>query len=531
MRGSIVHARWPILAALGLLAVSGPLGNASATPTHAAPALSGGNLSATAYGADDWPVYMHDAARSGGVPNDTGLAGANLSHLRTIWTYATGGLIAAQPAVVNGTVYVGSWDGWEYALNASTGARVWARNLSTVVYPNCGDEARGITSSASVVGNIVYVGAATGNWYALNASTGRTLWHIFLGNTSQYYNWGSPLIHGGYAYLGIASGCDVPLVRGALWMVSLTTHQAVHRTYTVAKGTRGGSIWGSPTYDAATNSIFVTTGNGQSVNQQLAEAVVAFNASTLAIESHWHVPRPQVGGDSDFGVTPTLFDGALGGGQSPVVPMVGAANKNGVFYAWNRTNLSSGPAWSFRIAHGGPCPECGEGSVSSAVTSGGRLFVAGGLTTLGNVTYNGSVAALDPSNGSVLWQVGLAGKVLPALTVGDGVVLAESGSRLIALNVTSGAPVFSYGTGATLYGSASIAEGCIFVGSTNGRLFAFGIRSVGCGPEVAAPDSVTPGGPPAAHSPFGASGGRSGLLGRAASGASIVRRPDGARRR
>ena len=40
------------------------------------------------------------------------------------------------------------------------------------------------------------------------------LWKVFTGNASAgYYNWSSPLIVNGAAYIGIASNCDKPLVR------------------------------------------------------------------------------------------------------------------------------------------------------------------------------------------------------------------------------------------------------------------------------------------------------------------------------
>ena len=36
------------------------------------------------------------------------------------------GQVASSPAVANGVVYVGSFDGNVYALNASTGALLWS---------------------------------------------------------------------------------------------------------------------------------------------------------------------------------------------------------------------------------------------------------------------------------------------------------------------------------------------------------------------------------------------------------------------
>lgn len=78
------------------------------------------------------------------------------------------------PAVANGLVYVGSTDGNLYALNASTGQTVWS-------YP-----AGEINSSPAVANGLVYVSA--GSMYALDASTGALVWSyptfgIYCGNS------------------------------------------------------------------------------------------------------------------------------------------------------------------------------------------------------------------------------------------------------------------------------------------------------------------------------------------------------------
>jgi len=41
------------------------------------------------------------------------------------WNYTTGGDVWSSPAVVNGTVYVGSDDDTVYGLDAQTGSEQW----------------------------------------------------------------------------------------------------------------------------------------------------------------------------------------------------------------------------------------------------------------------------------------------------------------------------------------------------------------------------------------------------------------------
>ena len=54
----------------------------------------------------------------------------------------------ASPTVVAGRVYIGAESGGFYALNETTGAVVWSRQLDTE--PNVTCPARGITATAAV---------------------------------------------------------------------------------------------------------------------------------------------------------------------------------------------------------------------------------------------------------------------------------------------------------------------------------------------------------------------------------------------
>ena len=47
-------------------------------------------------------------------------------NLQRKWSYTTGNEVNSSPVVANGVTYVGSDDGYLYALNASTGALLWS---------------------------------------------------------------------------------------------------------------------------------------------------------------------------------------------------------------------------------------------------------------------------------------------------------------------------------------------------------------------------------------------------------------------
>ena len=62
--------------------------------------------------AEPWPMYGSGVANAGHVPGGTGPAGGVTER----WRFETGAEVGSSPAVVDGTVYVGSTDGAVYAL-------------------------------------------------------------------------------------------------------------------------------------------------------------------------------------------------------------------------------------------------------------------------------------------------------------------------------------------------------------------------------------------------------------------------------
>jgi outer membrane protein assembly factor BamB len=81
------------------------------------------------------------------------------------WTYPTQGDIFASPTIADGTVYVGSFDGNLYAVDADTGAQKWEFDIGS-----------DIRSSATVANGTVYVGSTGGALYAIDAETGTQQW-------------------------------------------------------------------------------------------------------------------------------------------------------------------------------------------------------------------------------------------------------------------------------------------------------------------------------------------------------------------
>jgi outer membrane protein assembly factor BamB len=395
--------------------------------------------------------------------------------LKGQWTAQTNAPIAAKPAVGESTAYVGSWDGNEYAFDEASGAVAWSTNLGVTQTSNCGTQ--GVTSSPWLRGGIAYLGGGGSTWDALDTATGSVLWTVPTGDNSStggHYNWSSPVVYNGHAYVGIASFCDEPLVQGELLRVNLTTHQIENVFKVVPDGQVGGSIWTNPVVDPTTNTVYVTTGNGGQPNQPYAPAVVALDATTLAVKSSWLLPGSNPTLDLDFATSPVLFTDS--GGRA----LIAVTNKNGMLYAFQRSNLSAGPVWQTQIAASvAVCVLDGCGSFSTGLFDGTRLYYAAGQTTIGGQTVGGSIRAIDPTTGAFLWERALPAWVYGALAGANGMIaVPSSDGGLYVVRATDGAVLYANGlTGApgasAIFGAPTIADGYLFIGTTDGVVHAF----------------------------------------------------------
>jgi outer membrane protein assembly factor BamB len=419
----------------------------------------------------DWPMYLSGLGRTA-ASTETILSPTNVSRLTPLFTVHLGDEIAASAAVVAGVAYVGAWDGYEYSVDVATGTIRWKTFLGITIDNACAPSKLGVSSSAAVVDGTVYVGGGDNYWYALNAATGAVRWRIFTGDTSRaYYNWSAPIIWNGSAYIGIASNCTIPNIRGQLLRVDLTSHKVVATFNAVPKGTTGGGIWQAPSIDTATNTVYLTNGNITLplAQQPLGMSIVALDGTTLAVRSHWQVAAKEAIPDGDWSTAPILYTDTNGR------QMVAAADKNGIVYGFLRANLAAGPVWRRRIAIGGNCAICDEGTNSSLAFGDGRLYSAGGKTTVAGVTRIGSIRALDSATGAVIWEVGTDHAVVPSSAYDNGFVMSGVGPELLVLDAATGAILYKQVTGPETYASPSVSGGKIFIGSLNGSFWIFGL--------------------------------------------------------
>ena len=252
--------------------------------------------------------------------------------------------------------------------------------------------------------------------------------------------------------------------------MNASTGAIQHIADMVPNGCVGGGIWSSPAIDPSDASIYVTTGTPAPCgSSELAPAIVKLRASDLTVESSWTIPQDQLFSDPDFGTTPTLFTAIIGGVRRS---LVGALDKNGLFYAWDRTNLAAGPVWETRIA----VPSGSPLSIVSAAWDGTRLYVGGGNATINGASCYENLSALDPSTGAFIWRDCVPGSMTAGITEVPGLLIESYGAvgNILFLNPINGATLLNYRPPGWPEGEVAVSNGIVYFSLTNGNLIALG---------------------------------------------------------
>ena len=423
--------------------------------------------------ASDWPTYLGNNAHTGFNATETIINPSTAPQLKVHWHRKYSAKISTQPIVANNMLYWGSYDGIEHGSSLSNGADIWTANLGQTT--DCRNHTQGVLSTGTVAtvtiqGNplpVLFVGGGDNNLYALNANTGALIWKTLLGSTSAYFLYSSPTVYNGSVYIGISAAEDCLHVVGQIVQLNASTGTIQHTFNTVPAGCLGGSVWTSPTIDESTGILYLSTGEKSSCKQHetMVDALIALNASNLSFIGSWQVPASEIISDGDFGSTPTLFQATI---NNTLHQMVGLANKNGIYYAFDRSNISAGPLWETRLATT-PGP-----TISSSAWDGTNLYVAAGTTTLNGTSCEGSLNALNPANGTPHWRNCLSYDAFAPVTAVPGVVELADGNYILLVDTTNGNNLFVYQKSTNFLGPGTISNGVLYQCSMGGDIYAFG---------------------------------------------------------
>jgi outer membrane protein assembly factor BamB len=448
-------------------------------------------LTAAAYPASavspaDWPTYLDGSAHSSFNSADATITPGNVAALARKWQFRAdpatmpgepGPGLFSSPTVADGAVYIGANTGWFYKLDEATGAVLAKVFLGYQPRLTCG--ARGLISTATVAvdpsdgQDTVYVGAPDGYLYALRASDLSLKWRSVIdipsSTVSDYFVWSSPTVANGKIYIGSASHCDKPLTRGSLVGYDQATGQEFARFFTVPPGILGGGIWSSAAVDSS-GFVYVSTGTQpkDTTQRYYSVSIVKLDPSTLQPLAWFTVPDSQLHGDNDFGASPVIFG-----------RYVGACNKNGIFYALNRSTMTV--AWEKVIGTGSNRASPAQCS-AAPVYDGTSLYMAGDPTTINGVAYRGSIQRLNPHTGVTLWATGLPNSVLGSPTMNGGGVIAVgtfdstvTPNSVYLVDASTGTIIRTLTKGGKTFAQSVFADGMLFTANVNGKLTAWGL--------------------------------------------------------
>jgi outer membrane protein assembly factor BamB len=390
-------------------------------------------------------------------------------------------------------VLVGGADGTLHALEGATGAEAWSAPLG------------GDTSSPAVADGMVFSsvasqpGTSNGGLQVRDVQSGDVLADIVLSDLNLSAPIAPPAVLNGTVTMGGGTG-SIHLVLSGSWPQFM--HDAQHTSNNLnewqllpssslkAKWTfQSGSPMNSPS--VAGGIVYVGSSNHN---------VYALNAGTGAIK--W---AHGTGGDVDS--TPAVDAGvAYVGSEDGVVYALDA--KTGAVDWTHGTGgaIDSSPAVTGGVVYIGSgdryvyALDTSDGSeLWKTKLDAGMLFqspvVSGGVVYIASDSFLGTLYALDASDGSTLWSEQVGGRISGSATVANGVLyVAAADNKLHAIQASDGTPLWTFATGGPNFGSPVFADGTVWFGSQDNSFYGVDTNgnqvykvAHGAGPVMSAP--------------------------------------------
>jgi outer membrane protein assembly factor BamB len=422
----------------------------------------GAKVYSTVVDPTDWTYYRGNMNNPGIYSNRTGPSGlAN----GPVWTYATDGAITSSPAVVDGRVYVGSYDKNWYCINASTGSLIWNFTI-----------AHRAQSSPAIDNGRMYTGADDGYFRCLDATTGVEIWkvNVYAGNVPEPFTEvasfqprSSPIVVGDKIYCGALDG--------KVYCLSIYDGR-LQWSYNT-----GMPILGSPTI--WNNTIYIASTD---------KNVYALNAATGTKVWNWTSPMSGLGLGYRFHLfmvsTPVIAEGKIfiGIGAEWDSYLTGYAPPTGYPGAIHFAALNASTGAKIWIAN-----QSGNSQQPFAATyyngqitlPNGTNYRTGGLLIMPEQM---GISIYNATDGSKLWLQWLGHQVFTSVAIAEdptvGGLKFYAGSDSYGITCFNGTAAFlkqngtvlgEFNAGAQCPSSPALYNGRLFAASADGSLYCF----------------------------------------------------------
>jgi len=300
-----------------------------------------------------WPMYSGSYSSHRFSPLAQ-ITAANVAELRPVWAYQPPGTgsIESTPIVADGVMYVTSGPTMVAALDLRSGKPLWewtrpiAASVLNLGFPR-------VNRGVAIRDGTIYVGTLDGYLVALDARAGIERWAVHVGeNPTGHAITAAPLVVDDKVIVGISGG--EAGIRGFLDAYDAKSGKPLWRFWTVPSpgepGSEswpgdswvhgGGATWLTGSYDPALKLLYWGTGNpGPDWNGDARKGDNLYTSSLVAIDvgtgkPRWHFQfTPHDVHDWDANQIPLLVDAEVGGRPRALVV---TANRNGFFYALDR---------------------------------------------------------------------------------------------------------------------------------------------------------------------------------------------------
>lgn len=337
------------------------------------------------------------------------------------WRYQTEGAVRSSAAIVDGVAYVGSYDGWLYALDIGTGRRLWRFPAESA-----------ITGAPSVCDDQIFFGTESGDVFCVaqprknGPPTGQLVWRY---NTSASVT-ASPLVTD--SDLVIVGSCD-----SYIYALDRHTGRLVWKIAT------GGPVMASASKIGRRIPAGVDD-TGKPTSRSASVLVGSSDGKLYAIE--------EVAGQTIWTFT---SDGPITAAPVLYGDRLYLTNRSGSLYVLQPA--TGRQLWTQRI----------PGSIAhSPAVDDQRVYVG---------TTEGGVFALESLTGKMVWQCDLRATLAasPTLVSGQIMYLASRDGRLWAMDRPTGRVLNFHRESEPLTTCAAIADGHLLVGGDSGCVYAY----------------------------------------------------------